>query len=85
MSTPANESAASATAAQRAASAAGYSLREGSYQGTTDDVLGTWYVVHESDEFFRPLGRGHATKGAAWLAAARTVRQNERIASEGRV
>ena len=56
--------------ARRTAKAAGYYIREGSYSGTTDDRLGRWYVGHESDEFFRPYGAGHATQGAAWLAAA---------------
>jgi hypothetical protein len=56
-------------AARKAAQAAGYYIREGSYQGTTDDRLGRWYVGHDQDEFFRPYGAGHATQGDAWLAA----------------
>jgi len=56
-------------ACKRAAIAAGYYLREGAYVGTADDVAGTWYVVHENDDFFRPYGRGHGTQSAAWLAA----------------
>ena len=55
---------------KRDAIAAGYDIREGSYQGTTDDVLGTYYVIHADDEKFRPYGRGHSTKTAAWMAAA---------------
>ncbi len=61
---------AAVAAAKRAGIAAGFSLREGSYSGTTDDVLGTYYIVHEDDEAFRPYGRGYATKSAAWLALA---------------
>ena len=56
--------------ARRVATAAGYDIRESSYRGTTDDVLGTYYVTHADDDNFRPYGRGHATKSAAWLAAA---------------
>ncbi len=57
-------------AARKVAGAAGYYIREGSYQGTTDDRLGRWYVGHEADDFFRPYGAGHATQSNAWLAAA---------------
>lgn len=57
-------------AARRAAQAAGYYIREGSYRGTSDDRAGRWYIGHEDDDFFRPWGYGHATQGAAWLAAA---------------
>lgn len=57
-------------AARKAAQADGYYIREGSYRGTTDDRLGRWYVGHNSDDFFRPFGSGHATQGAAWLAIA---------------
>lgn len=32
------------------------------------DRLGRWYVGHENDDFFRPLGAGHATQGDAWLS-----------------
>ena len=57
-------------AARKAAKAAGYYIREGSYSGTTDDRLGRWYVGHENDNFFRPYGAGHATQGDAWLSIA---------------
>jgi hypothetical protein len=57
-------------AARKAAQAAGYYIREGSYHGTTDDRLGRWYVGHQADNFFRPLGAGHATQGDAWLSIA---------------
>lgn len=57
-------------AARKAAQAAGYYIREGSYQGTTDDRLGRWYIGRHDDNFFRPFGRGHATQGDAWLAIA---------------
>jgi len=56
-------------ACKRAAIAAGYYLREGAYVGTADDVAGTWYVVHENDDFLRLYGRGHRTQSAAWVAA----------------
>ena len=65
--------------AKKIAREAGYDIREGSYIGTTDDRLGTWYVTHESDNGFRPYGAGHATKTAAWQAAAW---QAERDAAE---
>lgn len=54
---------------RRAAEAAGYYVREGSYQGTTDDRLGRWYVGCEGKPF-RPFGAGYRTKGEAWKAAA---------------
>lgn len=57
-------------AARNAAKAAGYYIREGSYQGTTDDRLGRWYTGHSDDNFFRPYGAGHATQGDAWLSTA---------------
>ena len=56
-------------AARKAAQAAGYYIREGSYTGTTDDRLGRWYIGHD-DNLFRPFGSGHATQGDAWLAIA---------------
>lgn len=55
--------------AKKIASAAGYYVREGSYQGTTDDRLGRWYFGHKSDNGFRPYGAGHPTQTAAWEAA----------------
>ena len=54
---------------RKAAEAAGYYIREGAYQGTTDDQLGRWYVGREG-EAFRPHGAGHATQAQAWAAAA---------------
>jgi hypothetical protein len=56
--------------ARRAAIAAGYYIREGSYHGTTDDRIGRWYFGHKTDRFFRPYGAGHRTQGEAWIAAA---------------
>lgn len=56
-------------AARKAAEAAGYYIREGSYQGGTDDRLGRWYVGREG-EVFRPHGVGYRTQGEAWQAAA---------------
>ena len=56
--------------ARKAAVAAGFYIREGSYYGTTDDRIGRWYTGHKSDNFFRPFGAGHATRGDAWLAIA---------------
>jgi hypothetical protein len=47
---------------------AGYVVREGSYQGTTDDRLGRWYVGHKG-ELFRPWGPGHRSEAMAWVAA----------------
>ena len=57
------------TSTRKAAETAGYFIREGSYQGTTDDQLGRWYVGREG-ELFRPYGPGFRTKGEAWAAAA---------------
>lgn len=57
-------------AARRKAAQAGYYICEGSYTGTTDDRLGRWYTGHRDDNFFRPFGKGHATRGDAWLAIA---------------
>ena len=61
-------------AARRAAMAAGYYIREGAYQGTTDDCLGRWYVGKEGEPF-RPHGAGHRTQGEAWRAAAKDARE----------
>lgn len=47
----------------------GYYVRQGSYQGTTDDRLGRWYVGHDDDNGFRPYGAGHPSQRAAWEAA----------------
>lgn len=60
--------------ARRIAEAAGYYIREGAYQGTTDDRLGRWYVGHE-DHAYAPHGAGHATQKAAWEAAAEAARE----------
>lgn len=57
-------------AARKKAQAAGYYIREGEYQSTADNRLGRWYSGHKDDEFFRPYGKGHATKGDAWLTVA---------------
>lgn len=65
--------------ARKQAQALGYYIREGSYQGTTDDRLGRWYVGHESDEFFRPYGPGHRTQSEAWEAAAEQARLDAAI------
>lgn len=54
--------------AKKAAQSCGYDIREGSYQGTTDDRLGRWYVVSPNGSGFRPWGAGYATRTAAWHA-----------------
>ena len=64
-----NHPARAKAANRRAAQAAGYYIREGSYQGTTDDRLGRWYVGREG-EGFAPHGAGFATPAQAWAAAA---------------
>jgi hypothetical protein len=56
------------SAAKRTAQAAGIYIREGSYQGTTDDRLGRWYLGRDGEPF-RPWGSGYRTQGEAWLAA----------------
>ena len=40
----------------------GIYVRQGAYQGTTDDRLGRWYTVREGDDFFRPWGAGCASR-----------------------
>lgn len=59
-------------AARKIATEAGYTVYEGSLRGTTDDRLGRWYYDHTSQSR-RPYGAGHATKTAAWIAAAEHV------------
>lgn len=54
---------------RKIAEAAGYYVREGAYQGTTDDRLGRWYIGQEGHPF-APHGAGYATQRAAWEAAA---------------
>lgn len=61
---------------RKAAQAAGYFIREGSYQGTTDDRLGRWYVGREG-EMFAPHGAGYRTQGEAWAAAAEAARLDQ--------
>ena len=51
------------------AAALGYYVREGAYQGTSDDRLGRWYVGRD-DEPFRPFGPGFASRAAALAAIA---------------
>lgn len=55
--------------ARKQAQALGYYIREGSYQGTTDDRLGRWYFGHKDDNGFRPYGAGYGTQRKAWEAA----------------
>lgn len=57
---------------RKIAEAAGYYVREGSYQGTTDDRLGRWYVGKEG-ELFAPFGAGYPSRAQAWAAAAENV------------
>lgn len=59
---------------RKTAEAAGYYIREGAYQGTTDDRLGSWYVGREGFPFW-PHGAGYATQAAAWAAAAEAARE----------
>jgi hypothetical protein len=55
--------------ARKIAEAAGFYVREGSYQGTTDDRLGRWYVGHKDEDGFKPFGPGYRSQKAAWEAA----------------
>lgn len=57
------------TTARTTAKKAGYYIREGSYQGTTDDRLGRWYYGHKDDNGFRPWGAGYRSPKEAWEAA----------------
>jgi hypothetical protein len=59
---------------RKLAEAAGYYIRQGSYQGTTDDRSGRWYVGREGEPF-RPHGAGHRTQAEAWAAAAEAARE----------
>ena len=61
---------------RKAAEAAGYYIREGAYQGTTDDRVGRWYVGRQGAAF-RPHGAGYATQAQAWAAAAEAAREIE--------
>ena len=63
--------------AKRAAQAAGYDIREGSYRNTTDDRLGRYYITHKDHTDFRPYGGGHHSRGAAWIAAAEQAKEDE--------
>ena len=69
-----------ARTAKRTAKAAGYYVREGSYQGTTDDRLGRWYVGRADAGGFRPYGAGFASASAAWIAAADEAEQSAALA-----
>jgi hypothetical protein len=68
--------------ARTLAKRAGYYIREGSYQGTTDDRLGRWYVGHKDDNGFRPWGAGHPSQKAAWEAAAEHAQEEGRTRHE---
>jgi hypothetical protein len=65
--------------ARTAAKKSGYFIREGEFQGATDNRLGRWYVGHADSESFRPFGAGHATQKAAWEAAFEHARENGRM------
>jgi hypothetical protein len=66
--------------AKTVAKNAGYYIREGSYQGTTDDRLGRWYFGHKDDNGFRPYGSGHPSQKAAWEAAVEHMQQTDHAA-----
>ena len=68
---------------KKIAQAAGYDIREGSYTGTSDDVLGTWYVTHKDDDLFRPFGRGAETQREAWNQAAELAVQQANVFAPG--
>lgn len=70
----ANAQAAFPQAARAVARMRGYYIREGAYQGTSDDRLGRWYVGREGHPF-QPHGAGHASQKAAWDAAADLARE----------
>ena len=43
----------------------GHRLIEGSYQGTSDDRLGRWYIIHEDDDLMDKRGAGHGSIASA--------------------
>ena len=51
----------------------GHYLYPGRIAGGTDDVLGTWYVVHEHEDKVDTRGRGHATLAKAKRAIDEAV------------
>lgn len=51
----------------------GYYIYPGRIAGGSDDVLGTWYVVHENDDLVSTQGRGHPTLAAAKQAIEEAI------------
>jgi len=49
-----------------------WSVVEGSYTGTGDDVAGTWYVVDSEGDVLDKRGRGWATRAEALAGLADT-------------
>lgn len=45
-----------------------YSVVEGSYRGTSDDVAGRWYIVDAEGDAIDKRGRGYATRVDALAA-----------------
>lgn len=54
-----------------------FTVLEGSYSGTTDDVLGTWYVHDRQGRGIEKIGRGYATKREAMAEARRLNEEHE--------
>jgi len=57
------------TSSRAVAAKAGFFVREGEYQGTTDNRLGRWYVGRVGENFY-PHGTGFSSQAQAWAAAA---------------
>ena len=49
--------------------AKGYELIEGSYEGTTDDRAGRWYIIKSNAGIVDKRGPGYPSKAAALRAA----------------
>jgi hypothetical protein len=59
---------------EKQANKCGYSIIEGSYYGTSDDVAGRWYVVKDMS-VINKLGKGHTTKKDALQSLAEYLRE----------
>lgn len=56
--------------AKARARAAGYTVEEGAYTGTSDDVAGTYYISRPGQTYVCRQGRGFERISEAWREAA---------------
>lgn len=64
--------------ARKIAEAAGYYIREGTYQDVTENKIGRWYFGHEDDPTILLGGTGYTSRGAAWEAAGEHAQRTRR-------